>query len=282
MKLQPRKFERHVLTLNSHSLSYFQRCEQFYQYAVLENLILNEPYYPFDRGALISKIMELWYRARRRNYGIRKLQKLENKLFKILLKANVIREDDRLQIAGRIMEYFNKYRSESYKIVAVEQGFSKVLYEDSNVLFIYEGRPDLVVDFGRGMGIGPIDHKTESRKSDIYMFNNQMIGYCWAINSKLGIYNFIGLQKDSKDGDVLRRTTCNFSDSQIEQWRADTIKWYYRILAARQNKKFLRSWNCDGKYGICQYAPICEMASDNGKLIKIKNLYKVGETYKSW
>ena len=281
----PKGFKkRSKLTLiqNSHSLSYFQRCEKLYEYTTIKNLEPIEEIYYFTRGTLISKLLELWYRAKKRHYTIKRLEDLEDKLFMVVRRLKTLRETDREIISRRLIEYFNKYRLESYRIVAVEKGFSKILYEDDYVLYIYEGKPDLVVDFGHNLGIGPIDHKSESMKREIYPFNNQIMGYCWAMESKIAMYNYIGLQNNSQDGEVLRRTTLTFSESQIEQWRQDTIQWYHRILKSINSRTFIRSWNCQSMYSICQFSDVCEMPTENGKLVKIKNLFKEREPYKSW
>lgn len=281
----PKGFKKRTkltLILNSHSLSYFQRCEKLYEYTTVRNLEPIDEIYYFTRGTLISKVLELWYRAKKRNYSIKRLENLEDNLFKIISRSKKLKESDRLLIASRLIQYFTKYRHEGYKIIAVEQGFSKILYEDDYVLYIYEGKPDLLVDFGRNLGIGPVDHKSESRRNDIYPFNNQIMGYCWSVGSRIAVYNYIGLQTDSKEGDVLRREAITFSDAQIEQWRQDTIRWYHRVLKSINSKDFLRSWNCDGKYSICQFSKVCEQPTENGKLIKIKNFYQEREPYKSW
>lgn len=286
------KSKKFTLILNSHSLSDFQRCEEIYR---LNNIVQIEPikpYYPFARGELLSRIMEIWYKAKKRNLELKKLHKLEFRLMKVAAGSKLLKEggpdkeDQSLLIAGRLMQYFRKYRNENLKILAVEQGFSKVIYEDNNVYFVYEGRPDLVVDFGGGVGIGPVDHKSESRRSDIYEFNNQFLGYCWATGTKLGMVNYIGLQKEGNEGkkdDVLRRTTFNFTPHQIEKWQNDTIKWFFRAMRTIVSKTYLPSLNCEGKYGVCRFKEVCEQHNDRTKQRIIDRSFKYREEkYKSW
>lgn len=278
-KKQDNKF---TLTLNSHSLSYFQNCEEHYHFAVDLSITKDtEEYYPFVKGGIISKVLELWYRAKLRKYSSARMEELEFKLFKIVTQRKDLKKDG-LHIGSRLMQYFEKYREEKWQILAIEKGFSKILYEDQHVLFTYEGRPDLIVDFGSNFGHGPVDHKSESRKFGLYHFQNQFLGYCWASNSTLGVINYIGLQIDSNDGDVLRRESFNFLPSQIEQWKSDTIAWYYRVMKSIVNKSYLRSWRCEGKYGLCQFTNICEQPNERTKLIKIKNEYKEVPKYSSW
>lgn len=274
--------KKFTLVLNSHSLSAFQNCEEQYKLSEITEIELDRPYYPFVKGALISKVMEIWYLAKQRDYTVEELEKLEMFLFKKVVRNKGLNEGDGLAIGSRLMQYFEKYRNENYKIITVEKGFSKVLYEDNHVLFVYEGRPDLVVDFGKKFGHGPIDHKSESRRFDLYTFQNQFMGYCWAMDATLGLINYIGLQTDGKDGDVLRRETFNFTQPQLEQWKEDTIKWYHRIMRSIVSKSFTRSWNCEGKYSICQYHKICEQPKEHMKLYKIRDFYRHRDKHRSW
>ena len=288
------------IELNSHSLSYYQQCEKRFKYSERDLLVGKGDYYPFKRGEGISRFLALWYRARKRKYSNERLEEYEFKLFKLMARSphfvnskeiidlktktrkTLELEDDKLHIATRLMEYFHKYRYEKYPIIAVEQGFSKILHEDKHVLFSYSGRPDLVLDYGR-FGIGAMDHKSESRESNIAKFNNQFIGYTWALDAKVGIINYIGLQKDSSEGSVLRRDAFTFTQNQIDRWRSDTIEWYYRILHSIVNKKYLRSWRCEGKYGVCLYNTLCTSGTRKEELIKIKRGFnKLEKPYRSW
>lgn len=283
-----KKKRKFVLELNSHSLSYFQKCEKLFDYKQIQCLEPKGEYYPFKRGAGISKILQLWYMAKAKGYTGQKLEDIEWFLLTKGKRSNAFintkwNEDDRLFITSRLMGYFNKYRGENYKIIAIEKGFSKTIYEDSNVHFIYSGKPDIVMDFGSVYGIGPMDHKSEGRKNDLYEFNNQMLGYCWSIGANFAIYNYIGLQKDAKDGDVLRREPIYFSNGQIKQWQQDTVKWFFRAMQSIVNKSYLRSWNCQGQYSVCEMHSICERYTPIGRENRIKSDFNIlPEPYKSW
>lgn len=289
-----------ALELNSHSLSYYQQCEKRFKFSERDLLTMKGDYYPFKRGEGIARFLALWYKAKRRKYSIKRLEQFEDKLFKIMMRSpyfknskseinfktrkrqTVLIDDDNLHIASRLMAYFNKYRHEKYPIIAIEQGFSKIIYEDKYTIFSYSGRPDLVLDYGR-FGIGPMDHKSESRANDIFKFNNQFAGYTWALDAKVGIVNYIGLQTDLKDGDVLRRDAFTFTENQINRWKSDTIEWYFRILHSIVNKKFIRSWRCEGKYGACLYSSLCTSGTRKEELIKIKRDFKkLEKPYRSW
>ena len=293
-----------TLELNSHSLSHYQNCAMEYKFSERDLLIpKGDAYYPFKRGEGIARYMAIWYRARALNYSADRLELLEEKLIRYMMRSEyfvnsrttlnlrtrkkelLMLDDDKIHIASRIAAYFNKYRNENYPIIAVEKGFSKVIYEDKSVLFSYSGRPDLVLDYGK-YGIGAMDHKSEAmNRGNLLHFNNQFAGYTWALGngSGVGIVNYIGLQKDLQDGKVLRRDAFTFTEAQIDRWKSDTIEWYFRILHSIVNKKWLRSWRCEGKYGPCQYYKICSTGSRRAELIKIKQSFeKRDKAYRSW
>ena len=192
-------------------------------------------------------------------------------------------QDDRAFIGSRLIGYFNKYRCEKWPVISVEKGFSKTIYEDKYVHFIYSGRPDVVLDYGQNVGIGPMDHKSESRESDIAPFNNQFVGYLWALNANFGIINYIGLQQNPKEGDIFRRKSFHFTDNQIAKWQSDMIEWYYAVRMAIAKKKFMRSWRCEGKYGTCLYHTLCTSGTKNEEKMKIKrDFVKLEQPYRSW
>ena len=280
--------DKFVLELNSHSLSNFQLCERKFSLSEIETLTPKGDYYPFKRGSGISRYLSIWYLAKKRGYSDARMSKLEFQLFKKMARSKAFinsatGKKDNYLIAGRLSEYFSKYRNEKLGIISVEEGFSKVIYEDSSNLFIYSGRPDLVVDFGPNFGIGFMDHKSEARAYDIAPYNNQFLGYAWALNSLNGMINYIGLQSESNQGSVLRRQAIGYSLNEVNRWAADTIEWFKRIADSIKSGKYLRSWRCDTKYGMCQFYPICTSGSQNEEVMKMeRDFIRLGNPYRSW
>ena len=280
--------DKFTLELNSHSLSDFQHCEQKFKFSEIDALTPKGEYYPFKRGSAISRYLALWYTAKKKEFSPDRMAKLEFQLFKKMARSPSFKnlntgKNDGYLIGGRLTEYFNKYRNEKLKVIAVEQGFSKIIHEDDNYLFIYSGKPDLVVDFGPNYGIGWLDHKSESRESNIAKFNNQFLGYSWALSSLVGMINYVGLQNDSRDGSVLRREAVGYNQGEIDRWREDTTSWFYRVAETIQKRSFLRGWRCDTKYGLCPFYNLCTSGSVNEESLKIEREFvRLEAPYKSW
>jgi len=160
-----------------------------------------------------------------------------------------------------------------------EIAFSKILYEDSKYLFVYEGRPDMVVWLNSDQKDKMIvDHKSQARRNDIYPYNNQVLGYCWGLGVDTFCYNYFGLQETGDPKDWFRRSAHRFSKSDIENWKSATIEWFKKIADDTQH---IKSLQCSGTYGICTFKDLCECREDWARADKIRREYKQKE-FKVW
>jgi hypothetical protein len=267
--------EKFTLTLNSHALSDFQNCEMQYALGDLISLQKTGPTKPaFLKGTEIAKILEIYYHRRMKRKSLKALGRIDL-LYKRFTEKGIEPKDASLMI-GALVEYFRQYASESWEIVAVEKGYSKILYEDEDNLFIYEGRPDLVVKVDGELVV--VDHKTQGQHDNIFAFNNQARGYCWALGTQKFVYNYLVFKK----AEQCRRNPHNFSPQQIEQWQEDTIQWFFRIKKATQDKKFLRSWQCTGKYGLCPFTDICTASNEAMRSWIISRDFEITPRRMSW
>ena len=228
-----------ILTLDSHSLSNYQRCPQLYNYTDVQNIEPISLYAPFEKGTVISRCLEDYYKQPEITGSI-----LKEICEKNIYNSNSLDEVSRLHIQMRFLKYAQYYKNEQWKVVAVEEGFSSVLYEDKNFKFIYEGRPDLVVSL-QDNRLAIIDHKSESRSDNLYFYNNQALGYCWATGVRIFTYSYFGLQETGGPKDWFRRSSIVFEDKQIQNWEENTISWYFRLL---NDAWFQKSYQCTGKY----------------------------------
>lgn len=199
--------------------------------------------------------------------------RIEKKLFKecSLIGTKSIIKDPRLQtdfsllLIQKFTEYCNYYRDDNIIPVAIEQGFSRVIYQDKHHLFIYEGRPDFI-GYSRKDHLKKLfarDHKTESIRKDLLQFNNQFMGYCWYLKSLIFEVDYIGLQKSREPKDAFKRSILVYSPRQIREWRQNTIAWFFRILECReQYRNILKSLSsCNSKYGRCKFYDVCNASS---------------------
>lgn len=272
-----------TLSLNSHQLSDFQRCECNYMYSHLLQLepLADKP--AFKKGSLIGRWLNLYYyNVSRQKLSVKRV--LANPLlwtrrFSVALN---ISESEAFYLYRVLTQYAQYYKGETWIPRGVEVGFSKVLFEDSDNLFIYEGRVDLMVDLTqRPLGQPPdqiVDHKTQSQNYSIYEFNNQVIGYLWATGAHTFVYNYLTLTKEPK----FHRAAYEFRPDQIEDWRLRTVKWFHRLRECLEKKEFLESLQCETKFGRCNFSTICEQPREAVKLHVIHSNYKIKKPYRSW
>lgn len=266
-----------TLSLNSHSLSDFQSCESKYLFTHIIGIepLVKKP--ALKKGSLFGRYLNLYYYNRIRFSRFRE-KVLGNSLFwthKISTEMQ-IPQSQAFDIFSAMIGYGIKYKSETWKPVAVEKGFSKILYEDDENFITYEGSIDLIIS--ENGKLKPVDHKTESAKRPIYQFNNQALGYCWATGSTEFVYNYITLTKVPD----YHRIAHPYSQTQIDNWKSRTIDWAFRVKASLLEKSFLESGQCNGIYGLCPFHLICEAPNDGVKKFIIGANYKQRKVWRSW
>ena len=233
--------------------------------------------FAFARGTMVDRYLSVHYYNR-----MHPKQLFEKLLCNMIYwiskfqKETGMSQDDAYTLVGTLIAYRNEYKNETWTPVAVQAGFSKTLFEDTTNLFVYEGAIDLIAYVPAVLA--PVDHKTEAAKRPIYEYNNQALGYSWALDASTFVYNYLTLTK--KPG--FHRAVHTFTPLKIQDWISDTIEWCFRIKHSIQNTSFLKSRRCDGKYGKCEFTKICEQPKTELKQYIIGANYKRRRPYRSW
>ena len=278
-----------TIIANSHGIGDFLQCSMRYKYAQIEQLEPAKSYTPFVRGTVITNLLSYYYQSKL--FGTYTPTTCLDAISKFVDPEPNLSNEDKTLLTSRFLQYWKYYMNETWKPLAVEQnghedhpenkgtGFSKVLFENDRLLFVYEGEPDLVLRTPSLV----VDHKSQSRKSDLFTHSNQFRGYSWATGiSDFGI-NYFGLQATGDEKLWFRRQLITFQRSQIEQWKNDMIRVYFEILRVVVNKFYARSWQCEGKYGVCSYFPLCKNSYLDFIEADIKKReFKVKERKASW
>ena len=231
----------------------------------------------FTKGSILGRWLNLYYYNKiKPKHSIPKV--LYNPLIwtELLSTELNITKVEAFNFYKVLISYSEFYKHESWKPVAIEQGFSKILYEDEDNLFVYEGRIDLVVETDKGYTI--VDHKTQAMTYSIYEFNNQCLGYLWGTNAIEFLYNYLVLTKTPQ----FHRAPHLFNQNQIDSWKEETIQWYFRIKQAMQSQTFLKNLTCESKFGKCDFTPLCEQPNEKVKLFLIQSNFQKRKQYRSW
>lgn len=278
---------RIVLSLDSHALSEYQTCPRKFQLSTIQRLRPRKKKAALSMGTLIHEMLAEYYN------GIREGNSRDELSTRIAVKT-ITRADtsldleERTFIARRFGEYIQHYK-EDWTPVLVEgfqhTGFSKVIYEDERVVFIYEGRIDQIVQVGeRARNFRRwVDFKSQNPKYSYDRFENvnQFIGYSWA-SGLPGIIAYITWSKEPTEK-TFRRQDVSFTPQFIEKWRSSTIEWYYRILKTLQSGDYDYNFSaCDTKYGRCAFANICKSTNSRMEKWVINNEYERVDRWKAW
>lgn len=267
-----------TLVLTSHRLSDYQRCARLYQYSSVEHLRPAVLPKGIKKGSAITKFMEKYYQARIDGDLTREAILKWADEFPTQFVPDFI---DRQLTTNRLISYYGFYRHESWKPVAVEKGFSRILWENKQDMIVYEGCPDLIVQSGKDHIV--VDHKSQAFEYKMFAHNNQTLGYCWATGMKYFAFNIIGLQKTGKPEEWFRRHITPISDADVKDWEMNTIEYGRRIL---EDVRFPKSYQCLDKFGVCWYNKICALGApspQNEKLIQIMKSHEfVVEHHESW
>lgn len=182
------------------------------------------------------------------------------------------------------------------EIIAVEKGFSWLLYEDSTRRYILEGMIDLVSK-KKPTGFTVTDHKTQSRLYDKYEYNHQALNYLNFTGASYFEYNYIGLQQESGIN-TFRRPIFKPAAGMLEQWKQDVKLTFDEMYSMVNNlgtrvvipgSKYnppdslffpRRRSSCTTQFGTCAYHKRCQVP-DNSKFVQIaESAYK--EKDKRW
>lgn len=281
-----------VLKLDSHQLTAFQECEQYFKYNIIDNLELAQA--PLIQlklrsgevqqlenadhrrglniGTLHHKCLDLNYRLIRRGYDAQKAMFLTTRRIDKFAKQVSVSNADKLLFTRKFLEYCSFYFDIDRYVspVGVEAGFSHLLYADQSFKFIYEGKIDLIfVNKNPRLEspglLEPMDHKTQTMKYAINPYSNQFIGYAWAMRKQFGALwsrgltvNIFGIQESLPPKECFQRFRYQYPDRIIDDWVRSTIIWYRRIAQSIIWRNYTRSRTaCDRKYGRCEFFGLC-------------------------
>lgn len=277
--------EKFILRVNSHSLTQFQECRMKFAFNNLMQIRSTEEKHVFLRGKEIGRILNLLH-YRIRKYNPQTIEERHKVLAPVVNPIHLMRRfgknfsyDETNIFIRAIGKYLKSYNWDDWRPIGIETGFSKVIHEDDENLFIYEGRPDMIVLQTKENLLTIGDNKTQSQKYHIYPHNNQVYGYLWGIGARYFFYNYLHLIKDPE----VRREAFTFNDGQIEAWKTDTIKWMFKMKEAIQEDDFpLCRYSCQDKYGLCEYVKICEFPKPEMKQWIIRSEFKKVPRHESW
>jgi len=305
-KAKSKKVSKFILTLDASQIQAFMTCPLQWYYKYKQNLILNTEHKPApDKGHLVHSLLAFYYSLCAITPNENKLTQAQNaiNLFKesketLKLFPNDINFELEDFICQRFLLYVQKYLNDDFASFAggVEVGFSYLLYEDTKVKFILEGRIDLITKLQNNI-LCFVDHKTQSRDSSLYHYTPQFKTYALVTGYEYGIINYFGMQEDKtnnllKANKLFRRDLIHFNKNLIEEWRIKLIQVFYQVRNVIGDNKtseasilYLRNDSaCAGAFNSnpCSFIDLCEEPNFEIKQ-RIKEFkFTKGEKWTPW
>lgn len=276
-QLKPKS--RLVLAMDSQAVQAAQRCKREYYLGHVDHLMRIRNYKRLDgepiavnTGQLIHTIMNQVNRlkiakARNRfkNYAVGDMQLLESG-YRVIKRTKELNDEQRQFHVVKFTQFYawDKINGRFFKPLGTEVGFSKIIYEDRDVVFLYEGRMDLVMraelDDKRLMFDTWLDYKSSGRDTAMYSNRNQFLGYSWAMNTNMGFVLSYGLQKEKKD--PFKYKAVYHADALLADWRSntiDTFKFVFSHVELGRNFFPKTRGACDGReFGWCPFITLCD------------------------
>lgn len=246
-----------IIIVDSHQLSEFQRCPRLYSYTQVQQMGSVRLRDALTKGTGLHNMLYLYYACKIKGWSTARAMKKVLSYMRFQRKMTI---EHIQQVQPKILQYIAHYQNETWKPLAAEIGFSKILYEDSQFKFIYEGKIDLLMEV---QGIKAfVDHKSQSRHRNLPQDSNQFLGYAWATGFKLGIINFLNLAPSKSPKDAFRREICNYSTALVEEWKEGAIETCFALAKSREIGNFSkRRQGCNGVYGLCDFIHVCKQTS---------------------
>lgn len=268
---------KYNICLDSTMLDTLMSCECKFNYRFNLNKVTVEKADPLERGSLLHLGYETYFNGVKNGKNFK--ERIDESLAVIRSESTLTElpteKVDRLIIAfNESCEYYQS-RDEQMEVLAVEQAFSYVLYEDEIIKIVMIGKIDLLVN-EPGYTNLPYDHKSYEREYPLDRKANQFCNYSYATGSNYLMVNKVGLQTTLPVIKKHKRIPLSYDPLFHAQWKENIVKWSYRYLECVQTNEWpLNVTSCSKYNRPCEYTEVCDSSGIEAKLYKLEANFNV-------
>jgi hypothetical protein len=266
--------ERQIYVVDSQILNTSEECARKAHLTFDKNLepIVKPDY--FEKGDMLHQMLAEYYKLRKYRGRWAQNNKTHADIIQTCIKVGrtaVLKMSLGLEVIEEVVRAFVEYTTYTANdgwdnILSVEETASKILYENDDMIILYQGKIDLILSISN-CPLLPVDHKSSSRRQKPHYLSNQFQGYCWLLSSEEQsvnniIINKIGFQKTLKDNEKFERHTLSYPPDILEEWKE--ISTYYLIKYIKDGELGFYPPNytsCD-KYSGCIFNDVCRKSKD--------------------
>lgn len=238
---------------------------------------------PLDKGQLVHHGLENYFEEVKKSTPFSEAADAMIQSVNVKSTESDLSDDDVVRVKEVLLETcrVNQALDYSYEILAVEQSFMYVLYEDDFIRLIMIGKIDLLVnDHIRGYLNLPIDHKSYERDFPVHRKTNQFCNYTVACNSNYLLVNRIGFQTSIKPEVKHKRVPLSYDPDFHQQWRENVVRWVNFYLECEGTNSFpLNDTSCDKFNRLCEYYSVCDSSGQEAKTFKLNTNFKVAPVW---
>lgn len=265
-----------ILSIDSQWLTAIQTCGRYMNYKLIQNLRPQQKPEALEKGDLLHKMLALYYEQRRAGVNFQEALNLalaEGQRHAATLSVSITTCEE---VIFQFTEYCKYRTDDGWRPLEVERPFTRVFFEDDNIIIHYTGIVDLIADTPAGVSV--VDHKSTSKNYEPSLLNNQFFGYSWAFEIPNVIVNLIGFQKTYGPEKRFQRHVLNYPKSLVEDWRIEAVRSIITAYKWIEKDSFPANFTACDKWGGCEYAQICRSTPD-AREWKASAFYVKGEPW---
>lgn len=261
--------DKTIYVVDSQILNTATECARKAHYTFDKNLepIVKPDY--FEKGDLVHQMLAEYYKLRKFRGRWSQNNKTHADIVQICNKIGrtaAVKMSLDVPTVEEVIRAFNEYTTYTANdgwdnIIAVEDIASKILYEDDNMIILYQGKIDLIISL-TNCPILPVDHKSSSKRSKPHFLSNQFQGYCWLLGVNNLIVNKIGFQKTLKDFEKFERHTLSYPPDIIAEWREIAIYYLLKYIHDGEIGFYPPNYTSCDKYSGCIFEAVCRKSKD--------------------
>lgn len=272
-----------TVIVDSQILSSTQRCAQRTNYMFNLDLRLPDKSVYLERGGLIHFFLAEMYKARLESGNKKDFETCANDVWsstKAYAGTTKLEDHDINNVFKSLEQYVELYRFEPMEVALVENPFAIVLYEseEDDLRIVYVGVTDLIASVMSGE-FKVYDHKSQSRRSDFLLLDDQFEGYCTAAETNILWVNVVGLQKSIPVAEKMRRVPLSYPTELLARWKKHAIYWIKQYMVYHMNNEWPENHQGCDKFNTCEFYKLCISANDTARAWKIQTEYTVSEKW---
>jgi len=272
-----------TVIVDSQLLSNLQRCACRTNLYFNQDLRSPEPALALQRGILIHQFLGHMYGLRKESRNSRDILSCAGDAFnfiKPLMPTFDLPDADLNNVVKCLEQYVEMYKFEPIEVLFVESPFSLVLYEsvEEDLRIVYVGVIDMIAKI-MGQEEKVYDHKSQSRRSDFLLLDDQFEGYATAAGKNMLTVNVIGLQTSVDPREKNKRIPLSYTPFLLERWKNHVIYWVKQYMVYTLNNEWPENHQGCNKFNLCEFYEFCISASDAGRAWKLTTDFTKGEKW---